>query len=185
MKPESRSTRVCPVELAGSLDSFLRRLVQKPRRILKPYILPGMTILDLGCGPGFFTIEIAKMLNCSGKVIAADLQEGMLEKVKTKISGTQLEKKIELHKCEADRIGVTSKVDFVLAFYVVHEVKDHIRLFEELRTILQPGGKILIIEPGFHVSLKSFEEMVRKFSESGFKVTARPKNLFSHSVLAQ
>ena len=50
-----------------------------------------MKVLDIGCGPGFFTIEIAKMLNGSGLVIAADMQEGMLCKVQQKVEGTGLE----------------------------------------------------------------------------------------------
>ena len=144
-----------------------------------------MTILDLGCGPGFFTIDITKMLNGSGKVIAADLQEGMLEKVKTKIRGTQLEKKIELHRCETDRIGVTSPVDFVLAFYVVHEVKDHLRFFEELKSILQTEGKVYIVEPIFHVSYTAFEKMVSNLITSGFEVVARPNVLLSRTVLVR
>ena len=53
--------RVCPAELAGTLDNPLRRLFQNPERILKPYLTRGMTVLDLGCGPGYFSIEIAKL----------------------------------------------------------------------------------------------------------------------------
>jgi ubiquinone/menaquinone biosynthesis C-methylase UbiE len=74
--------RVCPVEKAGMLDNSVRRLLQNPKKILEPYIYNGMTILDLGCGPGFFSIEIAKLLTDSGKVIAADLQEEMLDKIR-------------------------------------------------------------------------------------------------------
>ena len=185
MNPVNKHCRVCPVELAGGLDSFARRVFQNPRKIVKPYIHPGMIILDLGCGPGFFTIEMAKMLNGSGKVIAADLQDGMLEKVKTKIKGTPLEEKVELHRCETDKIGVTSPVDFVLAFYVVHEVPDHLRLFEELKSILRPEGIIFIVEPIFHVSNAAFEEMISNLIKSGFGIIGRPKVLLSRAVLIQ
>lgn len=89
---------VCPVENAGVLDHSLRRLIQNPHKILKPYIKSGMTVVDLGCGPGFFTIEMAKLLNRSGTVIAADLQEGMLEKVRQKIYRTTLEQRVKLHQ---------------------------------------------------------------------------------------
>jgi ubiquinone/menaquinone biosynthesis C-methylase UbiE len=184
MEREERNNRVYPVEKAGSLDVRLRKLVQNPRKILKSYIRPGMTVLDLGCGPGFFTIEIAKMLNGNGKVIAADLQEGMLENIKEKISGTLLENKIELHKCEADRIGLRSRVDFILAFYVVHEIKDHNRLFEEMKAILKPDGKIYIVEPAFHVSSKGFNDMVGKILRAGLEVTRAPGILFSRSIIA-
>ena len=184
MEREERNSRVYPVEKAESLDYKLRKVVQNPRTILKPYIRPGMMILDLGCGPGFFTIEIAKILNDSGKVIAADLQQGMLDKIRKKISGTLIEDKIKLHKCEADTIGLKSKVDLILAFYVVHEIKDHDRLFEEIKAILKPGGKLLIVEPSFHVTRKDFEEMTKKLMKAGLEVSQVPKILFSRSIMA-
>lgn len=70
--------RVCPVERAGSLDNIFRRWLQNPWKILRPYIKEGMTVLDFGCGPGYFTIAMAQMVGTSGWVIAVDLQEGML-----------------------------------------------------------------------------------------------------------
>lgn len=142
-----------------------------------------MTVLDLGCGPGFFTLEIAKMLMQSGKVIAADLQEGMLEKIRHKIKGTNLEEKVELHKCEDNKIGLAEKVDFIFAFWMIHEVPDHNRLFEELKSILNQNGKIFIIEPKFHVSHKSFEEMSNRIVSLGFEITERPKVFFSRSLI--
>jgi len=174
--------RVCPVEIAGSLDNRFRRLIQNPARMLKPYITEGMIVLDLGCGPGFFSIEMAKLINGSGKVIAADLQEGMLEKVNNKIAGTNIEQYIKLHKCGENKIGLTEKVDFVLACYMVHEVPDQENLFLELKSILNPGGKIYIIEPPFHVSKKAFEKMAEMLTNIGFEITERPKTLFGRSL---
>jgi ubiquinone/menaquinone biosynthesis C-methylase UbiE len=182
MKKEKKQ-RVCPVEKAGGLDNSVRRLLQNPKKILRSYIKDGMTVLDLGCGPGFFSVEIAKMLNGSGKVIAADLQDGMLEKVNRKIKGTELEQRITLHKCEDNRVGVTENVDFVLAFYMIHEVPSQDKLFGELKSILKPGGKIFIIEPKFHVSKKSFDEMIDKLRNIGFEIIDKPKVFFSRTVL--
>ena len=179
----SEKKRICPVENAGGLDNSIRKFLQNPQKILKPFIQEGMTVLDLGCGPGFFSIEIAKMLSNSGKVIAADLQDGMLEKVNKKIKGTDLEQRIVLHKCQEDKICVTEQVDFVLAFYMIHEVPDQNKLFEELKSILKPNGKIYIIEPKFHVSKKSFENMIDHLKNIGFEILERPKIFFSRTVL--
>jgi ubiquinone/menaquinone biosynthesis C-methylase UbiE len=178
-----KNKRICPVEYAGGLDNSVRRLLQNPRKILKPYIHEGMTVLDLGCGPGFFSIEIAKMLKDSGKVIAADLQEGMLEKVNKKIKGTALEQRITLHKCQEDTIGVIEHVDFVLIFYMIHEVPNQNNLLKELESILKHDGKVFIIEPKFHVSKKSFEEMINKTKDIGFEIVDRPKVFISRTVL--
>ncbi len=175
--------RICPVERAGGLDNSVRRLLQNPQKILKPYINEGMTILDMGCGPGFFTIEIARLLNGTGKVIAADLQQGMLDKVNQKIKGTVLEQRITLHQCQATSVGVAEKVDFVLAFYMIHEVPDRQKLFEEFKSLLKPFGKILIIEPKFHVSKKLFNEMIATLETLGFEILSGPKVFFSRSVL--
>jgi ubiquinone/menaquinone biosynthesis C-methylase UbiE len=122
--------RICPVERAGGLDNRLRRWLQNPQKILRPYIAEGMTVLDVGCGPGFFSIAMAQMVGKSGRVIASDLQEGMLQKVKAKINGTELEERIVLHKCEENKIGLSESVDFVLLFYMVHEVPNKVVFFQ-------------------------------------------------------
>jgi len=175
--------RVCPVERAGSLDNSVRKFLQNPQQILKPYIHEGMTVLDLGCGPGVFSIEIAKLLGDSGKVIAADLQNGMLDKVKQKIKGTRLEQRIILHKCREESIDLKEKVDFVLAFYMVHEVPDQDKLFSELKSMLKPSGQLFIIEPKFHVSKKSFELMIDRIKSIGFEIKDRPNVFFSRTIV--
>lgn len=180
---DNNHNKTCPVELAGSLDNSIRRFLQKPQKLLAPYIKKGMTVLDLGCGPGFFTVEIAALLQGSGKVIAADLQQGMLEKVSEKIRGTEIEQRIELHKCENTKIGITEKVDFIMAIYMVHEVPNQKVLFEELKSILVEGGKIYIIEPKFHVSNKNFDNMIGILEKQGYKVIDKPKVFFSRAVV--
>ncbi len=74
---------ICPVENAGMLDNSIRNFLQNPEKILKPYLQTGMVALDVGCGPGFFSLQMAEMVGESGKVIAADLQQGMLEKLQS------------------------------------------------------------------------------------------------------
>jgi ubiquinone/menaquinone biosynthesis C-methylase UbiE len=175
--------RICPVERAGGLDNSARRLFQNPHKILGPYIREGMTVLDLGCGPGFFSTEIAYLLNGSGKIIAADLQDGMLEMVRKKIKGTGLEERISFHKCSEEKVGIEEKVDFILAFYMFHEVPDQDKLFQELKSLLKPDGRIFIIEPKFHVTKRRFAEMISRTEAIGFHIIERPKVFFSRAVL--
>lgn len=181
----NQNSAVCPVEYAGKLDSRFRRKLQNPAKILRPFIKPGMTVLDLGCGPGFFTLELARLVSPGGKVTAADLQQGMLDKVRQKIQDTPLCGTIELHRCGPEQINLTHKVDFILIFYVVHEVPDQQMLFEELKTILNPGGRILIIEPKFHVTKKAFAEMIRKANHAGMVCTPGPGIFFSRSIILE
>jgi ubiquinone/menaquinone biosynthesis C-methylase UbiE len=182
---ENRKTRVCPVERAAGLDSKIRRWFQNPRNILSPHIKEGFTALDLGCGPGFFTIDIAELVGQSGRVIAADLQEGMLEKLRAKIHGTEFEGRIVLHQCNERNIGVSEKIDFVLAFYMVHEIPDQESFFNEIHTILKPFGKILIVEPPFHVSRRAFEATVKKAAHSGLIPVSKPSVFLSKAIVLE
>lgn len=180
----TEKNRVCPVELAGSLDNKIRKWFQNPNNILAPYVKEGMKVLDIGCGPGFFSIEIAKMVGINGKVFAVDLQEGMLQKIRDKISGTMLESIITPVKCEKDNIPVPEKVDFILAFYMVHEVPDKDLFFETLKKTLLENGEFLIVEPKmFHVSKAEFALTLEKGAKAKFKVYPGPKLPFSFSAL--
>ena len=180
---KERNHRICPVEKAGTLDNRIRKWLQNPLKILSPYIEEGMTVLDVGCGPGFFSIDMALLVGESGRVIASDLQEGMLQKLGNKIRDTEIEERITLHKCSENRLGISEQVDFVLAFYMLHEVPNQEGFFGEIESVLKPSGRIFIAEPPFHVSKSAFEEMVAKARKSGFVPVDRPKVFLSKAVV--
>lgn len=180
-----KKKRICPVERAGGLDNKIRRLLQNPQKILKPYVEKGMTVLDVGCGPGFFSIDMAKMVGESGRVIASDLQEEMLQIVQNKIKGSEIENRIILHKCEEEKIGIFEQVDFVLLFYMVHEVLNKELFFNEIKTILRQNGTVLIVEPPFHVSNSEFKKMIKLAKDVGFTNIDTPKMLFHQTVVLQ
>jgi ubiquinone/menaquinone biosynthesis C-methylase UbiE len=176
--------RVCPVELASSLDSRIRRWFQNPYEIVAPYVKEGMTVLDIGCGPGFFSIEMAKLVGPGGRVISADLQEGMLHKLGSKIRGTVLEERITRVTCDRDNINISDMVDFILAFYVVHEIPDKNSFFKQLAAVLNQGGQLLLVEPKlFHVSRKAFKLTTKIAEDSGFILYPGPKLRFSWSAV--
>ena len=178
--------RVCPVELAGGLEGKLRRWLQNPERILSPYVKEGMKVLDLGCGPGFFSIAMAQLVGPTGRVIAADLQEGMLEKLRLKIRGSGLEQRITTVKCDKAEINVRECVDFILTFYMVHEVPDKVSLFRQLKAVLNATGKLLLVEPKlFHVSRPEFERTTAVAAESGFRVLPGPRLGLSWSAVLE
>jgi ubiquinone/menaquinone biosynthesis C-methylase UbiE len=184
MPDNPERNRVCPVELASSLDNKVRRWVQNPHRILAPFVKEGMTALDIGCGPGFFSIELAKLVGATGRVISADLQDGMLEKLRKKIKGTIFEKRITIVQCQQDDINVSDEVDFILAFYMVHEVPDKVSLFRQLLSVLKAEGMFLLVEPKmFHVSKDEFQSTLAVAEKSGFVVAPGPRLLLSWSAV--
>jgi len=83
MSDKKFTGHVCSPGHSFFLDNFIRRIIQNPRKIVGEYIQEGDTILDLGCGPGYFSIAMAKMVGSKERIIAVDLQKKMLEKVET------------------------------------------------------------------------------------------------------
>jgi ubiquinone/menaquinone biosynthesis C-methylase UbiE len=126
---------------------------------------------------------MAQMVGRSGRVIAADLQDGMLQKLKRKIQNTDLEERITLHKCEVSRIGLSDPVDFVLLFYVVHEVLNGEEFFREIEPILKPSGRILLVEPPIHVSRRAFEDTIRRARAVGLRVVEKPRLFFNKAAI--
>ncbi|HUN65121.1 MAG TPA: class I SAM-dependent methyltransferase [Bacteroidota bacterium] len=176
--------RVCPVERAGSLDSRFRRYLQNPEAILAPYVRPGMTALDIGCGPGFFTQALAMLVGDQGTVLAADLQEGMLEKARKKIIAAGYDARVRFVRCDTADIRIPGRVDFVLAFYMVHEVPDRPRFFSQIHDVLADRGEFLLVEPAlFHVSRSEFESVLLTAGRCGFGASPGPKVRFSRSAL--
>ncbi len=179
-----KKNRICPVRLAGSLDNRLRRWLQDPRKIFGPYVGSGMTVVDFGCGPGFFTVEFAQMVGPSGRVIAVDVQDGMLRKLKEKVAGTELESRIRIHRCDENGIGVAEHADIVVAFYVFHELPNQKDILDEMRKMLKDKGRLILVEPKyFHVSQRDFERTVVNAERAGFERMESLKIFFSRAVV--
>lgn len=176
---------VCPWWLARALDNPIRRFIHNPDKILGGYIESGQTVLDLGCGSGTFTIAMARMVGETGKVIAVDVQDKMLQIVKQKAIKEGLDSRITTQKSEPDRIGISDKVDFALAFYMIHEVPDADAFLMEVASLLMPTGKLLVVEPMLHVSASSFKKTEDAALLARLKPIMEPKIRFSRSVLLQ
>ena len=177
------NNHVCPASQAGFLSTSLRRLIQKPEKILDGLVTSGQTAADIGCGPGFFTVPLAKMVGKNGTVIAADLQAEMLEKLRAKAKRQNITNTIKYHLCEPERIGITEKFDFILAFYMVHEVPSPDAFFQESRSMVNLGGRLLFVEPKFHVSRREFQAMIELAETAGWCPQSYPKILLSRAVL--
>ncbi|ROL62543.1 class I SAM-dependent methyltransferase [Bacteroidetes/Chlorobi group bacterium ChocPot_Mid] len=177
--------RIYPVEHAGILDSYWRKLLQNPHKFLRKYIKDGMNVLDIGCGPGFFTIPLAQLVGKKGHVVAADFQEKMLEIVEKKIQGTEIENRVRLHKCNEESTNLQDKFDFILAFYVVHETPDTEKFIEEMANLLKPEGKFLIVEPSFEVKIQDFLKIITIAERANLRVINQPRMFFSRAVLLE
>jgi len=184
--PARAREAVCPAESAGWLSTPLRRLITPPGRILGDLVRPGDTAVDLGCGPGFFTLPLAEMVGDEGAVIAVDLQQAMLDKLSRSAERKGLASRIRLHRCAAGTLGLDGeRADFALAFWMVHEVPDQWRFFRETHELLRSGARLLLVEPKGHVVKAAFAQTVAAAEAAGFRPGDRPRITFSHSVLLE
>lgn len=178
-----RQPHVCPWWCCFTFDNPVRRLIQDPARILSPYIREGFSVIDIGPGMGYFTVELCRLVGEKGRVVAVDLQEKMLAAVRRRVQRAGLADRLATRVTGQERLEITEKADFVLAFWMAHEVPDQGRFMKELSALLNPGGTLLLAEPYLHVSRAAFEKTLRKGEEAGLVQKETPKISFSRAVL--
>lgn len=177
---------VCPWWLGYLLASPLRRLLQDPVEIVRPYAEEGMSVLDVGCGMGFFSLPLAKLVGDKGRVVCIDLQEKMIKGLIARAKKAGLIARIDARVSSQSSLGMSDlagKIDFALAFALVHEAPDKDMLFSEIHCAMKQGGKLLLAEPRGHVSKQDFERSVSHAKSMGFEVVSDLKIRRSHAVL--
>jgi ubiquinone/menaquinone biosynthesis C-methylase UbiE len=178
-----RDKHVCPWWCCFTFDNFLRKLFHNSEEILRSYIVEGNAVLDIGPGMGYFSIPIAKMVGEKGKLIAADIQPEMLEALRKRGKKAGVEKQIITHLCKADSLGLDMQFDFILAFWMVHEVPNQLAFFKEIKSILRHSGKFLLSEPVLHVNQAMYENTVKTAESAGLVLKEKPKISLSRSAL--
>jgi ubiquinone/menaquinone biosynthesis C-methylase UbiE len=178
--------RVCPWWLGYLLASPLQRLIANPRKLLAPYVHEGMTVLEPGPGMGFFTLELARLVGQSGRVVALDIQSKMLDGLKRRLAKARLLERVNIHLVQPNSMGLAElagPVDFALAFAVVHEMPSASSFFAELYRALKPGGSLLLAEPSGHVKAALWDAELEAASQAGFIVAGRPRIRRSQTAL--
>jgi ubiquinone/menaquinone biosynthesis C-methylase UbiE len=179
----SLDEHVCPWWLAWTFDNPLRKRFQDPDRILSGLVGEGMTVADIGCGMGYFSVAMARMVGDTGRVLAVDLQQMMLDLCRKRAFRAGVSGRITTVLAAPDDIKVPGPVDLVLAFWMVHEVKDIPRFFGQVAAVLRPGGKVLIAEPRVHVMQRRFDEILGYARAAGLTVSDGPKVAFSRAAV--
>jgi ubiquinone/menaquinone biosynthesis C-methylase UbiE len=168
---------ICPWWMGYWLINPLRRLTENPQRMLDGLVRPATTALDVGCGMGYFSLPMARMVGPGGKVVCVDLQQKMLAALERRARKAGLLERLDLRRCGSDSLGLDDlqgRIDFALAAHVAHEVPDQLALFAELHRAVKPGGRLLLLEPKSHVSAKAFAGTEETARSAGFATVGAP-----------
>ena len=180
------ATHVCPAWMGYFLLNPFRRLMENPDKILRPFISEGMIVLEPGCGMGYFTLPLARMVGQKGRVVAVDIQQKMLSALGRRAQRVGLSERIDLRLIGDEGMGLddlSGEVDFVAALHVVHEISDQDAFFNEVWNVLKPMGKLLLIEPKGHVTQEQFQKYFTITKKVGFNPEDTPHKIGRRGVL--
>jgi ubiquinone/menaquinone biosynthesis C-methylase UbiE len=172
----------CPPWLCFTFDNRFRRRAHDPVEMLGPFVREGMTALDIGPGKGYFTIPLARMVGEGGRVVAADIEPEMLQAIEARAAKAGVAGRVTTLLVRPDALEYPA-ADFVLLFWMLHEIADTEPVLREIRRRLKPGGRVFIAEPKLHVGGAAFEASVKRCEAAGFAVESRPRVSLSRAVV--
>ncbi len=156
----------------------IRYLFETPARLLKGYVNYGMTVLDVGCGAGYYSLGMAKSVGPKGRVIAVDTETNTIATLRKKAEEAGLSERIETRVSSEKDLGVrdlSGLVDFALAVYVIHHARDVSSLMGGVHRALRPGGKFLVVEPRHHASTAECDSTEATARDAGFALAEHPR----------
>ena len=175
-----------PSFVAHFLDSRFRKLMQPPREIVeRSGVRAAMTVMELGCGPGTYTIDIARAVGDRGKVYAVDIKPAMIEKLEERMQRTE----------NRDVRNVTPKVadayelpfpegyfDLAVVICALQEIPDRQRALRELRRVLKPQGVLAVSEwaPDPDYPLRRTPERICE--QAGFRLRESRGGFFHYTL---
>ncbi len=151
------------------LGNPLRRLTMNPFKFLtRMGIHKGLDILEIGCGPGHFTIPAAKIAE-SGNIYALDLSPLMIKTVEKKVKKHGLEN-VKTITSTANNTGLDDEsIDLVFCIDVLSDVTDLEDTLKEMHRILKPDGTLSVFEPhaGFEPGAWKPEKSMKILTSTG------------------
>ena len=171
----------CPYALSWLVNNPIRRRYMRP--ILdRVSIRPGERVLELGPGPGAFTVEAAQRVGPEGRLIAVDIQPQMIAQVEQRVREAGLTN-VETHVANAYDLPLEDgSVDRAFLVTVLPEIPDHARALAELYRVLKPGGLLSITEEFFDPDYPFAFETIRRVEAVGFSLERRLGNFWCYTL---
>jgi ubiquinone/menaquinone biosynthesis C-methylase UbiE len=137
-----------------------------------------MTICDMGCGNGFYTLQLAKMTGEQGRVYAVDIQAEMLKMLKTRAEEQGVRNITPVLSTASDPKLPKGKIDLILLVDVYHEFSHPEEMLAAIREALSPEGVCALVEfraEDLNVPIKpehkmTKEQIMKEWPPNGFKL---------------
>jgi SAM-dependent methyltransferase len=171
----------CPAALSWVVDNPVRHryLGAVLDRIS---IRPGERVLELGPGPGAFTLGAAERAGPDGRLIAVDIQPKMIAQVEKRVRAAGMTN-VELYVASAHTLPLDDgSVDRAFLITVLPEIPDRGRALAELRRVLRPGGVLSITEEFYDPDYLFPGETTRLVEAAGFRLEERFGNLGVYTI---
>lgn len=162
-------------------DNFLLRLLRNPYRMLESLGLKrGQKVLEVGCGPGFFTLPAVEIVGKEGYIYALDVNPFAVKCVSKKITKEGIAHAKALHANAADTGLPDHHIDLAFFIGVPHVAGGMQPVLRELNRVLKPSGRI-----SFHLGRWSEETLVEEIAKCGFALveTSGPIRVFRKSEI--
>jgi SAM-dependent methyltransferase len=171
----------CPASLSWMVNNPIRRRYMRPilRRV---GIQAGERVLELGPGPGAFSLDAARMLGTKGRLVAVDIQPEMIARLERRAREAGLTN-IETHAAGAYDLPLADgSMDRAFLVTVLPEIPDRMRALSELRRVLKPGGTLSITEEFLDPDYLFAGETIRLVESAGFRLTLRAGSFWIYTV---
>ena len=171
----------CPYALARLVDNPLRRRYMG-RVLDRVGIHPGERVLELGPGPGAFTVRAAQRTEPGGTLVAVDIQPQMIAVVERKVREAGLAN-VETHVADAYDLPLGDEsVDRAFLVTVLSEIPDRQRALAELRRVLKPDGLLSITEEFLDPDYPLARTTIRWTKDAAFELAERHGNWWVYTL---
>ena len=171
----------CPSSLSGLVDNPVRRWYTRPV-LDRLGIQPGETVLEVGPGPGAFTVDAARRTGPGGKVLAVDIQPKMIAKLERRLREAGVTN-VETRVASAYDLPVEDgTVDRAFLVTVLPEIPDPVRALREIRRVLRPGGRLSVTEEFTDPDYPLPRTTIRWAEAAGFQLEERYGNFWIYTL---
>jgi ubiquinone/menaquinone biosynthesis C-methylase UbiE len=171
----------CPAALSGLVDNPIRRRAI-PRLLDRVGIRPGERVLELGPGPGAFTVEAARRVGPQGRVVAVDIQPRMIAQVEARVRQAGLTN-VETYVAGAHSLPLpAASVDRAFLITVLGEIPDPNRALAELHRVLAPDGVLSVGEAFPDPDYPFPSETIHRVEAAGFRLAERHGNFWDYTL---